>query len=245
MKPLAAAVLTWLALLQGARAEEVVASVAASLREPVSEIARRFEAGRPGTRMELVFGASNELAAQIELGAPAEVFLSADEESVARLGPRGLLREGSAVPFAGNRLVVVRAPGSDLRLGAARDLTQPGLARLALPGEGVPLGRYAREWLAGRGVLGELAGRIVVTANAPATLAAVELGQADAAIVYATDARAARRAALAFEIPDAEQPRIVYVGALTRRAGPGARAFLDFVTGPGAAVLEAAGFRAP
>jgi molybdate transport system substrate-binding protein len=71
----------------------------------------------------------------------------------------------------------------------------------------------------------------------------VELGQADAAIVYATDARAAKRAQLAFEIPDAEQPRIVYVGALTKRAGPSARAFLDFVRGPGAGVFEAAGFR--
>ena len=245
MKPFAAAALAWLALVQGARAEEVVAAVAASLRAPLSEIAQRFEAGRPGTRVELVFGASNELAAQIELGAPAEVFLAADEESVARLGRQDLLLAGSAAPFAGNRLVVVRAPGSALRLGEARDLVQRGLARLALPGEAVPLGRYAREWLAGRGVLGGLAERIVVTANAPATLAALELGQADAGIVYATDARAAKRATLAFEIPDAEQPRIVYVGALTRRAGPAARALLDFVTGPGAAVLEAAGFGAP
>jgi molybdate transport system substrate-binding protein len=245
VKPFAAAALAWLALLQGARAEEVVASVAASLREPLSEVARRFEADHPGERVELVFGASNELAAQIELGAPVEVFLAADEESVARLGRRGLLAEGSAVPFARNRLVVVRAPGSALRLASARDLAQPALARLALPGEAVPLGHYGRDWLAGRGILAALAERIVVTANAPATLAAVELGQADAGIVYATDARAAKRAELAFEIPDAEQPRIVYVGALTRRAGPGARAFLAFVTGPGAAVLEAAGFGAP
>ncbi len=244
MRPFSLAALAWLALLQGARADEVVASVAASLRAPLTEIAHRFETSHPGTRVELVFGASNELAAQVELGAPVEVLLAADEESVARLAASDLLAEGSAVAFAGNRLVVVRAPGSDLRLAEPRDLAQPALARLALPGEAVPLGHYAREWLAGREILDDLAERIVVTANAPATLAAVELGQADAALVYATDLLAAKRAQLAFEIPDAEQPRIAYVGALTKRAGPGARAFLDFVRGPGAAVLEAAGFRA-
>ena len=173
-----------------------------------------------------------------------EVFLAADEESVARLGSRGLLLEGSAAPFAGNRLVVVLSEETFARLAGPDDLVQPALGRLALPGEAVPLGRYAREWLARRGLLAELAERIVVTQNAPATLAAVELGQADAGIVYATDALAAKRARVAFEVPDAEQPRIVYVGALTRRAGPAARAFLDFVRGPGAAVLEAAGFRA-
>jgi len=190
-----------------------------------------------------VFGASNELASQIEAGAPVEVFLAADEESVTRLGSEGLLLEGSAVPFAGNRLVVVCSAGTSVRFGGPDDLAQPALRRLALPGEAVPLGRYARGWLARRGILAELAERIVVTQNAPATLAAVELGQADAAIVYATDALAARRARIAFEIPAAEQPRIAYVGALTRRAGPTARAFLDFVRGPGTAVLEAAGFR--
>jgi molybdate transport system substrate-binding protein len=244
MKGFPIAALVWLALLQGARAEEVVASVAASLRAPSTELARRFEAAHPGAKLLLAFGASNELASQIEAGAPVEVFLAADEESVARLASKGLLLEGSAVPFAGNRLVVVRPDASELRLAEPRDLVQPALRRLALPGEGVPLGHYAREWLARRGILADLADRIVVTANAAATLAAVELGQADAGIVYATDARAAKRAHLAFEIPDAEQPRIVYVGALTKRAGPGARAFLDFVRGPGAAILEAAGFRA-
>jgi molybdate transport system substrate-binding protein len=217
-----------------------VASAAASLRAPVTEIARRFEAGRPGTSVRLVLGASSELASQIEAGAPVEVFLAADEESVARLGARALLLEGSAVPFAGNRLVVVRSAEWHGRLAGPADLT--GVGRLALPGDAVPLGRYAREWLARRGILAELAGLIVVTQNAPATLAAVELGQADAAIVYATDARGAKRAKPAFEIPDAEQPRIAYVAALTRRAGPGARAFLDFVRGPGVEVLEAAGF---
>ena len=244
MRTLGILPLGWLALLQGARAEEVVASVAASLRAPSTEIVRRFEAEHPGAKLLLAFGASNELASQIEAGAPVEVFLAADEESVARLASKGLLLEGSVVPFAGNRLVVVRPDAAELRLAEPRDLVQPALRRLALPGEGVPLGHYAREWLARRGILADLADRIVVTANAPATLAAVELGQADAAIVYATDARVAKRARVAFDIPDAEQPRIRYLGALTHRAGPGARAFLDFVRGPGAAILEAAGFRA-
>lgn len=242
MRSTTIAALVWLSLVPAARAEELVASAAASLRAPVTEIARRFEAGRPGTSVRLVLGASSELASQIEAGAPVEVFLAADEESVARLGAKGLLLEGSAVPFAGNRLVVVRSDGFEARLAGPADLAEAALGRLALPGESVPLGHYAREWLSRRGILAELAGRIVVTQNAPATLAAVELGQADAAIVYATDARAAKRAKLAFEIPDAEQPRIVYVAALTRRAGPGARAFLDFVRGPGVEVLEAAGF---
>ena len=111
----------------------------------------------------------------------------------------------------------------------------------------MPLGHYARQWLERHGLIDALGDRLVQTADARATLAAVELGQADAALVYATDAALVRRARRVLTPPREEQPPIVYVGALTPRgdAKPEAHAFLEFVLGPGRSVLEAAGFLPP
>jgi molybdate transport system substrate-binding protein len=119
---------------------------------------------------------------------------------------------------------------------------------LALPAPVVPVGRCAREWLARKGLLKVVEMRALHTENARAALAAVDAGNADAAIVYATDARVAKSAKVAFEIPPNEQPRIVYVAlaAKASRQPEAARRFLDFVTGgEGKQVLTDAGFLAP
>ena len=219
---------------------DFVVAAAASLREPLTSIAGQFES--PGRRVTLSFGASSLLAGQIELGAPVDVFLSADPDSVDRLERSGRITSNSRREFAGNRLVVLRASGYTGTLDGPEDLAR--VRRLALPDTAVPLGRYARQWLA-RHDLQDVEGRSVRTANARATLAAVDLGQVDAAIVYETDAALARAAETAFAIPSSEQPRIAYVAALTRRGSTSdpARAFLEFLLGPGGLVLRAAGFQ--
>ena len=105
----------------------------------------------------------------------------------------------------------------------AKDLFGSEVRRIALPGEAVPLGRYARDWLRAHGLESELDERVVLTEHARATLSAVELGQVDLAIVYATDARLARRAQLVYEIPPNEQPTIRYGAAAIRRDALAAR----------------------
>jgi molybdate transport system substrate-binding protein len=219
---------------------------AASLREVVEQIGARFAEANPGVRVEPVFGASNELAAQLRAGAPLDVLLSADAEI-----PRALESEGrvSGVrDFAANRLVVVATPEVAPQLSQAADLAGPAVRRLAMPGAAVPIGRYAREWLLGRGLAQALEPRLVRTQDVRATLAAVDSGNADAAIVYATDARVAKSARVALEIPDAEQPRIVYTAAVASdtRQPEAASRFLGFLGGAEAVrLLRKAGFGAP
>lgn len=193
-----------------ARAELIIGT-AASLRAPMLEIAERFEASFPGDDVVVSFGASSALAQQIRAGAPIDVFASADSQISARLVEQGFLLGDRTVSIARNRLVVIRAENLGFPVERAADLARPELRRIALPEFAVPVGRYAREWLRGRGLLVKLATRTVQTDHAIATLRAVDAGFADAAVVYTTDARLAKSAEVAFEIPATEQPAILYV----------------------------------
>lgn len=237
--------LVWL-LAAPAGAGEVVVGAAASLREPLERLARGFESEHPAS-ITLSFGASSWLATQIRLGAPIDVFLSADERQVSSLEHGGFALEATRIVFARNELVLVVSSDAELDIASTDDLAQPGLRRFALPAPVVPLGHYARSWLMRRGLIDALGDRIVQTSDARATLAAVELGLADAALVYATDAALARRARVALTPPREEQPGIVYVGVLTRSGNgkPEARAFLDYLLGPGRSELVAYGFLPP
>jgi molybdate transport system substrate-binding protein len=179
-------------------AAEVRVFAAVSLTEALEEIARGY------TRDEIVFhfGASSLLARQIEQGAPADLFLSADEERVDALAKKGLI--ASRVSVLSNTLVVVGVP-----LARARSIA------LAEPSS-VPAGVYARQWLQRIGMWQRVAPKVIPTENVRAALSAVEAGNADAAIVYKTDARIAKRARIVFEVPRKEGPPISYPFALLR-----------------------------
>jgi molybdate transport system substrate-binding protein len=231
-----------------AAADELLVAAAVSLREPLTEIATRYSAQDEDAGVRLTFGASSALAAQVRAGAPVDLLVSADERILDDLQRQGLLDAGSRVVIASNRLVVLVAEGLGIPIEGPDDLTRPEVRRVAAPEFAVPVGRYAREWLRRRGLLERLAPRLIPTEHARATLAAVDHGQADVAIVYATDARLARSARIAFEVPDAEQPRIVYAAALVQastRIRP-AHEFLTFLTSRAARdALRAAGFVPP
>jgi len=231
-----------------AAADELLVAAAVSLREPLTEIATRYSAQDGDAGVRLTFGASSALAAQVRAGAPVDLLVSADERILDDLQRQGLLDPDSRVVIASNRLVVLVAEGLGVPIEGPDDLARPEVRRIAAPEFAVPVGRYAREWLRRRGLLERLAPRLIPTEHARATLAAVDHGQADVAIVYATDARLARSARIAFEVPDAEQPRIVYAAARLRastRIRP-AHDFLTFLTSRAARdVLRDAGFVPP
>lgn len=224
----------------------VTVAVAASLREPVEALAQAFATAPDGGRVEASFGATPVLARQIEAGAPIDVLLAADEGTVDALIGRGLILRDSRTAFAGNRLAVLVRPELAGSVDSPDDLARSTVSRVALPDAAVPLGHYAREWLIRLGLESAVLARALRTEDARATLAAVDAGHADVAIVYASDARLAKRAQPAFAIPDADQPRIVYVGGVVARARDvaRARAFLRFVAAAGAR-FEAAGFTPP
>lgn len=190
---------------------ELIVAAAISLEAPLSEAGIRYEDHHPGTRIHFTFGASSAMAAQVRAGAPIDVLVSAAESIVDSLEEAGIVEADTRRRLVRNRLVVVVPEDTTgPTIAKPQDLLAQGVAKIAIPIAAVPLGGYAREWLSGRGLLDPIAQRIVPTPHARATLAAVENGHVDAAIVYATDARIARGVRIAFEIPEAEQPTIVY-----------------------------------
>ena len=235
----------WAAALcaaSAAHAGELRVGVATSLYRPASTLARDFEAAAADRVVRASFGASSVLAAQARAGAPLDVLLLADPQIADRL------ERGGAVAmrrdFASNRLVVVTRDASFVVRSAA-DLTDARFARIAIPEHTVPVGRYARAWLARHGALDAIELKSVHTEHARATLLAVDQGHVDAAVVYATDAALARHAVVAYEVPAGEAPEILYVGVVLADAHDvdEARAFLDFAASTEArSVLAAAGF---
>ena len=196
--------------------------------------------------VEPVFGASSILARQLALGAPIDVFVSADAGIVEDLVDRDLLDGESAFEFARGRLVLVGRNEASAADAGPDILASPGLERIAIPSPAVPLGRYATSWLRSRGWLTALAGRIVRTENARATLAAVDAGHVDLAILYESDLRFARNVRLLGRIDPAEHPPIRYVAARTRTGAdcPGIRSALTAWRRPETQRrLEMAGFR--
>ena len=228
--------------LPGAVGEEVVVFAAASLADALREIAAGFEA-RTGHRVVLSLGGSNDLARQIRAGAPARVFVSASAERMDEVQGAGLVRAADRVDLLSNRLVVVVPAAARAAPATAEELAGVGTLALGDP-EAVPAGIYARQWLERRGLWERLRGRVVPTLDVRAALAAVESGNADAGIVYRTDAAISRRVRVALEVPADEAPRIVYPAALLGDApGPAARAFYEHLRSPAARlVFERLGF---
>jgi molybdate transport system substrate-binding protein len=211
---------------------------AASLQEALRALVREW-AGQGRAAPRLSFAASSTLARQIEQGAPADLFLSADDAWMDHLQARHLILPGSRVSALGNALVLV-APADGARpmpLMRGQSLL-PLLGphgRLALGDPAhVPAGRYAQAALQWLGQWDALAPRLARAENVRAALLLVERGEAPLGIVYATDALAAPAVRVIGEFPAGSHPPISYPFALTRRAEnhAEARALLAFLAGP-------------
>jgi molybdate transport system substrate-binding protein len=224
---------------------EILVFAAASLTDALGEIGADFEQ-RHGVRVLFSFAGSNALARQIEAGAPADVFVSANLDRMDELERAGLVDPADRVSLLSNRLAVVVAVASGLVIAGPADLGRARRLALGDP-EAVPAGIYARRWLEGLGLWEALRERVVPTLDVRAALAAVESGAAEAGIVYRTDAVPSRRVRVAFEVPASEAPRIVYPAALLASStAPEARAFLDHLrSAPARAVFARLGFEPP
>jgi molybdate transport system substrate-binding protein len=215
---------------------------AASTREAVDQLAKDFT-NETGVVVKAEYGASSTLARQIEEGAPADLFLSADEPWAEELEKRDLVEERRNL--LGNGLVVVVPADSALEFKTVHDVAQPGIRRLALAGPEVPAGRYAREALTKTGVWDEVKDRVKNGGDVRATLNYVALGEADAGIVYATDTAGTSKVRKVREIPPELHSPIRYPLVVLRRpvVSPGAIQFRDYLTTEKArAVFEKAGF---
>ena len=222
---------------------------AASLSGAFGELGQLLERQRPGLAVRFNFAGSQQLAAQIEQGATADVFASADERWMKYAGERGLLA-GEPVVFARNRLVVIVPRTNPARIGRLQDLARGGV-KLVIGADAVPVGRYGRiaiRNLARDSAFGnEFATRTLRNVvseeeNVKAVVAKVQLGEADAGIVYRSDVTAAvSRYLRVFEIPGSANVIASYPIALVRdsRSADAAAAFLALARSPeGQQVLE-------
>jgi molybdate transport system substrate-binding protein len=210
------------ALFGTGRAETLRVLAAASLDDAFTEISKTFEAGRPGTKVELSFAGSQVLAIQIEQGAPADVFASADVEHVKTLHDENLLDEAHV--FARNALAVV-TPLDGARVRALGDLVRPGI-KIVVAGPDVPAGRYTGQILrkmTASALYGDDFGArarkniVSLETNVRAVLAKIALGEADAGFVYATDAAAAAGRVRVITIPGGVNVVAEYpIGVVTR-----------------------------
>jgi len=225
---------------------------AASLSDAFTEIGKKLERQRPGLTIRSNFAGSQQLATQIEQGAIADVFASADERWMAHAVERGLV-SGEPAVFARNRLVVIIPKTNPARIHRLQDLARGGV-KLVLGADAVPVGRYSRTVLrnlardpAFGGDFATLTFRNVVSEeeNVKSVVGKVQLGEADAGIVYRSDVTpTVARFIQVLEIPDRANVLASYPIALVTDAKEpdAARAFVDLVLSPeGQAILERRG----
>jgi molybdate transport system substrate-binding protein len=219
------------------RAQDVSVFAAASLTNAITEIGEKFAAQGLGG-IKPAYAASSTLAKQIENGAPADVFMSADLEWMDYLAAKGLIVAASRVNLVGNTLVLV-APADantpDIHIGSG-----VSIARLA--GEGriatgdpdhVPVGKYARQAFEKLGQWAEIEPKLARMDSVRAALALVERGEVPFGIVYATDAALSKKVKVVATFPDTLHPPIVYPAALVAgRDSAAGRAFMDFLSRP-------------
>jgi molybdate transport system substrate-binding protein len=232
-----------------ARAQELTVFAAASLTDAMKDIATLWQNdGHPALRQS--FGASSALARQIEQGAPANLFASADEKWMDYLVQRDLIAPGTRRRLLGNDLVLI-VPADH----PAKVTIGPGMDILALLGPtgriatgdpaAVPVGLYAEQSLRKLGLWDAVAPRLARTEDVRAALLLVERGEAPAGIVYSTDAAVSAGVAIAGIFPDDSHDPITYPFAVTKAGDtPAARALMDFLAGPQArAVFLRRGFK--
>lgn len=218
-------------LAMPSRAEDAALRVcaASSLADVLKEINAAFETST-GTKVELNLGASSTLARQIEEGAPADVFFSADLAKMDGLEKQGLIDSSTKKAKLSNSLVVVIPADSKLTITSGKDLASMKQIALANP-MAVPAGIYAKTWLEKIGLWLDVQPRVVATENVRAALAAVESGNADAGVVYKTDAAISKAVKIAYEVPAADAPRITYPIAVLKNSknASTAKLYLDFL----------------
>ena len=215
----------------GRGAEESASSApvvlaASSLQESLSAAAEAF-AAQGHEPPVLSFAATSALARQVERGAPADLFIAADEDWMDVLEEARLLAEGSRANLLANRLVIVAPRGE--QTAAGDPLRGEGRIAIADP-EAVPAGRYAKAALQHLGGWEEVESRVIPAENVRAALALVERGEVDRGIVYATDALASDQAVVLFRFPENSHPPIRYPAALLAASdNPEAARFLGFL----------------
>src|SRR6185312_15115210 len=233
--------------LPAAAQGQVTIFAAASLRNALDQAAAQYakETGTPPAKIS--YAASSALARQIEEGAPADLYISADAGWMDYLARKNLIRPGTRVDLFTHHLALIAPRDSAAKLTIKRGFPLAralGQGRLAMAEPEVPAGKYGEAALMALGVWDQVRDRTARGENVRAALQFVARGEAPLGIVYDTDALTEPRVKIVGLFPESSHPKIVYPGAAVT-ANPQATAFLDWLHGPkGAAAFRPFGFTA-
>ncbi|MEP6940631.1 MAG: molybdate ABC transporter substrate-binding protein [Rudaea sp.] len=227
-----------------ARAEDLTVSAAASLTNAFGEIGKAYEVAHPGSHVVFNFAASDVLLKQIEQGAPADVFASADEATMDRAAAAAHVDASTRRDFAANTLVLI-VPTTGATPARLADLKAESYKHIAIGNpDSVPAGRYARQALSEVGLWDGVQSKLVQAQNVRQALDYVARGEAEAGFVYATDAATQKaNVTVALTVPTSTQVRYPIAALKSSPHAAQARAFIDFVLSSSAqATLRQYGF---
>ena len=215
-------------------ADDILISAAASLTDALKEIGRAYQS-KSKNRVTFAFASSITLARQIEAGAPADVFFSADLESMDTLEKNGRLEPGTRKQLLSNQLVIIVRADLPSAVNSPEDLLDSRVRNIALAEpSSVPAGVYSRRYLESLGLWDRIKHKIVPVLDVRATLASVESGNVEAGFVYKTDAANSRKVKTVFEVPIGKGPKIIYPVAILKQSKrkAAAKEFLDVMVSP-------------
>jgi molybdate transport system substrate-binding protein len=222
---------------------QITVFAAASLTESFDAIAKQFEKKYPDVSVKFDYDASSNLATQINQGAPADVFASADQDNLQKTIDSGAVTP-PAVVFAKNRLEIAVEKGNPKKIKSLADLQKSGLV-VVLCADQVPCGKYAAQSLAMAGVTINPSSK---EENAKATLSKVSIGEADASIVYVTDVKASKGTTSGVKIADKQNVIATYPMGVVKESqnATAAKAWVQYVTSKdGQKTLRKFGFLPP
>lgn len=241
----ATALLASLLLTAVAHAAPVTVFGAASLKNALDEVGAEY--AKTGGEARFSYAASSVIARQIEQGAPADIFVSADSDWIDYLAQRRLIVTSSRRDLLTNRLALIAPADSKVNFKVARGMPIAktlGSGRLALAGPDVPAGKYGRAALSALGVWDSVSGKLAPAENVRSALQFVARGESPLGVVYDTDAMVEPRVRIVGLFPTGSHPPIVYPAAIVASSkNPDAAKFLAFMRGPrAAAVFKKYGF---
>lgn len=212
-------------------AEEILVSAAASLTDALNDIGRSYrQKSKDSVRFN--FGPSSSLARQIEEGAPADLFFSADLAQMDALEKKSFVEPGTRRNLLSNQLVIIVPADSKLSISAPKDLLKPDVKKIALAEpSSVPVGVYTSKYLADEGLWEQLKTKVVPVQDVRATLAAVESADVEAGFVYKTDAAVSKKVKIVYAVPIDKGPKIIYPVAVVKESKQkaAARDFMSYL----------------
>lgn len=216
---------------KSARADDILVSAAASLTDVLKEISTAYQSKSKHT-VKFNFGPSSGLARQIDEGAPADIFFSADLPQMDNLDKKSRLDPGTRKNLLSNQLVIIVPADSKLTISSPKDLSKSDVKRIVLAEpRTVPVGVYSKKYLIDEGLWNKVEAKVVPVQDVRATLASVESGNVEAGFVYKTDAAVSKKVKIVYEVPIDKGPKITYPVAIVKESKrkDAARDFMSYL----------------